>query len=110
MLIKTPGSTGEFGELSISQNGVTTCYPTYTCGHCTSIVVMRPDRQRPRLKCLFCGRIVCDNEICSPAASGCTPLYSLADDRFSCGTSQLVNRAKAIMRGATTLGEIERGL
>lgn len=107
--IMQAGMAGQFGELlKTDEMGRTVSYPTYTCGHCSSIVAMRPDRVRPRKKCLSCNRMVCDNEICDPQAAGCTPIYGLADDHFEDKNSDRALRARAIMKGATTLEEVEK--
>lgn len=55
-------------------------YPTYTCAHCCNVVVMRPDRVRPRVSCLSCGRWIC--ETTKACATDCTPLDELAADMF----------------------------
>lgn len=110
MLIKLPGDTGEFGEFEIRQelpagHQVKT-YPSYTCGHCSRIVIMHPERKRPRKTCLYCMRLVCDTEICDPQRAGCTPLYAFTSDHEP-GDGPLARRVRAIMRGATTLAEVE---
>lgn len=35
--------------------------PMQVCAHCSSHVVMNPERQRPRGHCDRCGRYVCDD-------------------------------------------------
>lgn len=70
----------EFGVLTIWDQGNKKTYPTYTCGHCSNVVVMRPDRTRERTKCIQCGRTICEQtEIC---ATHCTPLPELARDHM----------------------------
>lgn len=55
-------------------------YPTYTCGHCSNVVVMRADRKRERVTCKSCGKMLCEqNELC---LKGCTPIHELARDQF----------------------------
>ena len=39
--------------------------PTMTCCHCNTIVIMRPDRVRPRNHCRKCNQYVCDNPACN---------------------------------------------
>lgn len=34
--------------------------PTITCSHCQAIVIVNPDRQRPRAYCRECDRYICD--------------------------------------------------
>lgn len=35
--------------------------PTYTCTHCESVVVMNPNRVRPRYTCRGCSHMICDS-------------------------------------------------
>lgn len=35
--------------------------PTYTCTHCQNVVVMNPERIRPRITCRGCKHMICDN-------------------------------------------------
>lgn len=112
MLIKLPGATGDFGEVVVTGElhggpAFTRSYPTYTCGHCTRIVAMRVDRKRPRKTCPYCTKMVCDAEICDPMAAGCTPVPNMAADHYE-GAGPLAKRIRAIMRGATTLREVDK--
>lgn len=94
----------QFGELTIfdPENGQTTTRPTFTCGHCSNVTVMHPQRLRPRESCLSCGRWICeDKEICHVQ---CTPLNAMADDHFE-QTGRHGSLVNAIMGGATTLDE-----
>lgn len=34
--------------------------PTYTCSHCQRVVVMNPERHRPRYTCRGCSHMICD--------------------------------------------------
>lgn len=34
--------------------------PTYTCTHCSAVVVMNPERKRERYKCRGCSHHICD--------------------------------------------------
>ena len=101
-----------FGELMVQEPtsmGVRTrILPTYTCGHCTNVVVMRPDRTRPRNFCHSCSKWICETkELCNLQ---CTPLYSLAEDHFE-GGGRHATLVHAIMGGAETLAEAqEKGL
>lgn len=77
--------------------------PVFSCGHCSATVVMRPDRTRPRVTCLACGRWICEkHELCM---QDCTPLYSLADDKFEAKPSRWTKWLNAIMGGAQTVDE-----
>lgn len=88
--------------------GANKTLPTYTCGHCSNVVVMREDRERPRNMCLGCQRWICETkQICN---AGCTPLHALADDHFETKSS-FGRLAGAIMAGVQTVDEgIEKGL
>ncbi len=44
---------------------------TITCSHCHTIVILNPDRSRPRNYCRTCDHYICDNPGCN---SGCKPL------------------------------------
>lgn len=37
---------------------------TVTCSHCGAIVILNPDRKRPRGYCWHCDHYVCDNPRC----------------------------------------------
>lgn len=93
----------DLGELTMMDgDGRMVTYPTYTCGHCSNVVVMRKDRLRDRTKCLPCGKWLCeDKAICREQ---CTPLYRLADDRFE-NAGVHGKLLGAIMAGATTVEE-----
>jgi hypothetical protein len=83
-------------------------YPTYTCGHCSSIVIIRDDRTRPRNHCLSCDSWICEkNEICN---THCTPLHAMSYDHFE-GAGEHGKFVPAIMQGVTTVDEAhKRGL
>ena len=55
--------------------------PTYTCEHCPQVVVMNPNRRRPRGYCKKCDGYICDrcNGILA-ATRECTPYAKLLDD------------------------------
>lgn len=99
-----------FGEVSVTnmETGATTCYPAYTCGHCSNVVVMNSHRERPRNYCYHCSRYICESKpICNEQ---CTPLSRLADDHFTdkSSHSRLVN---GIMAGANSSAEaLQKGL
>lgn len=105
----------QFGELTMhgcdiegNEDGKTHRYATYTCGHCSSVVVMRPDRTRERVRCQTCDKLLCEkNELCRTA---CTPIHALARDHFE-GDPKWTRLVPALMAGATSEEEaIRRGL
>jgi hypothetical protein len=44
---------------AIGQNQVYEC-ATITCAHCNTVVILRPDRSRPRNYCRKCDKYICD--------------------------------------------------
>lgn len=95
----------EAGELTVMDPwGRGETLPTYTCGHCSMVIVLRPDRVRERKRCFSCFRTICEkSEICNAA---CTPLHAMARDHFE-GAGIWAKFVPAIMAGATTLAEAE---
>ena len=56
---------------------------TFTCTHCSMVVVMNTDRMRPRTKCRGCQHLICDN--CAAAYSQtqqCELLARRIDEQF----------------------------
>lgn len=49
---------------------------TITCSHCNAIVILNPDRSRPRNYCQRCDHYICDNPICNQE---CRPLRAVLD-------------------------------
>jgi hypothetical protein len=49
---------------------------TATCAHCGTLVVLNPDRTRPRGYCRSCDAYVCD----SPACADCRPFAKLLEE------------------------------
>jgi hypothetical protein len=105
----------EVGELTMSGCNIegqpimgTVTYPTYTCGHCSNIIVIRPDRTRDRKRCYSCQRVICEKkQICQES---CTPLTELAKDHME-APEQFKRLAPAILQGATSVEEgLARGL
>lgn len=102
----------KFGELTIVGADLdgnlkpgTHAYPTYNCGHCSKIVVMRPERARPRNLCLGCDSWICEeSEICN---THCTPIHALARDHFE-GAGERGKYIPAIMQGVNTVEEAHR--
>jgi len=50
---------------------------TLTCAHCNRVVILNPDRKRPRGYCSKCDSYVCDNPGCGLE---CTPFKKFIDD------------------------------
>lgn len=53
---------------------------TYTCTHCSGVVILNPARKRERYKCVACDHQICDN--CAAAyhlTNECKSLKRLAD-------------------------------
>ena len=48
----------------IGRNQLYEC-ATITCAHCNTVVILRPDRSRPRNYCRKCDKYICDNPACS---------------------------------------------
>lgn len=98
----------QMGEVKIvGENGVQRI-PTYTCGHCSRVVMLNPERTRERLRCKTCGKLLCEqSELCRIA---CTPIHALARDRFE-ADPKWTRLVGALMAGARTEEEaIQRGL
>lgn len=43
---------------------------TYTCAHSQHVVIMNPDRSRPRYTCKGCGKVLCDSCAAQYATDG----------------------------------------
>lgn len=72
--------------------------PAYTCGHCTTVVVLNPARIRPRTMCTSCGRWLCEqNELCQIA---CTPMHEMARDHME-APKHFKRLVEPIMKGMT---------
>lgn len=81
-------------------------YPTYSCGHCSSTVVLNPARVRDRVTCKKCGRWLCEqNSLCQ---EDCTPIYDLAKDKSWMEDSKWTKLVPAIMGGASSRDEAEK--
>lgn len=53
---------------------------TYTCKHCTALVVMNPDRKRPRYKCKGCEHHICDPcSVIHAAGAPCVTMQEAID-------------------------------
>jgi len=98
-----------FGEITIQEmtdSGVRTVRKmTYTCGHCSAVVVMNDGRTRERRHCLSCDSLICEtNELCQV---DCTPLHAMAKDHFE-GAGKWGRLVPAIMQGAGTVEEARK--
>ncbi len=49
---------------------------TITCAHCQAVVVLNPNRTRPRHYCPQCDHYVCDNPVC---VTTCMPMNKVLD-------------------------------
>lgn len=89
------------------QNGGMQELPTYTCAHCSSVVLMNPNRKRERKRCLKCFGTLCEkNLIC---IQDCTPLPELARDHFEGDAAKRWGKlVPAIMAGCTSVDEAEK--
>lgn len=48
---------------------------TYTCTHCSAVVVMNPDRTRERYKCRGCNHLICDG--CAALRAAGAPCHTV---------------------------------
>lgn len=103
-----------FGELKMVgadidgnlREGQTFSYPTYTCAHCSTMVVMRPNRERPRKSCMSCGGWICEKkQICN---EHCTPLYELSQNGGEDTVGgEYAKYLPAVMAGVESIKEAE---
>ena len=70
-------STGK--DAPIVAPGQTFESATVTCAHCNRIVILNPDRTRPRGYCAKCDHYVCDNPGC---ALECIPFAKILDTLY----------------------------
>lgn len=92
-------------DVEVTDENGTRYLPAYTCGHCTSIILMRPDRLRERRTCLRCGRWICEkSEIC---LTHCTPMHAMAADHFE-DAGEYGLYVPAIMRGITKKDDADK--
>lgn len=86
-------------------SGKVSYVPTYTCAHCTQVILMRPERTRERVRCTRCLRLICEkSELCR---SQCTPLHEIAQDHFE-NAGEFGRLVPAIMQGITTIDEAQK--
>lgn len=60
---------------------------TVTCSHCNAVVVLNPDRTRPRGYCAKCDHYVCDHPACGLE---CTPFKQILEDLQNEAVNRLV--------------------
>ena len=64
---------------------------TYTCTHCQRVVVMNPERVRPRYKCRGCNHHICDNcAAIKEAGAPCKTFAQLVDEVLENTEKQLI--------------------
>lgn len=78
----SPGVPAEMAHatgLPVSLSGPGGVFESATkmCAHCNAIVVLNPDRKRPRGYCAKCDAYVCDNPACGLE---CRPFKRLIDE------------------------------
>lgn len=96
----------EVFEIQYSESGKSKNYPAYSCGHCTSTVILNPNRVRERVACKKCGRWLCEqNALCQ---TDCTPIYDLAKDKAWMEDTPWTKLVPAIMGGATSVDEAKK--
>jgi len=95
MLITTNSlSDFQMGELHISDAHGSKVIPTYTCAHCNKVVMLRPDRTRPRVRCQHCSGYICEkSKFCQ---SDCTPIWQITRDHFDCPEPMKQRALKAL--------------
>src|SRR5678809_1274937 len=65
-----------FGDTPGIAAGATFESATITCNHCNRVVILNPNRSRPRTYCAKCDHYICD--VCA-AVGECRPLVALRD-------------------------------
>jgi hypothetical protein len=94
MLIKTDDQRTDLGYFLLDhrQAGVLppgVCNPlveqaTFTCSHCQFVVVMNPNRIRPRTKCGGCSHLICDGCAAKKAAGApCKTWAQVVDEALA---------------------------
>ena len=89
-------------EIFLSERGVDKNLLAYTCGHCSNVIVLRPERERERETCYQCGRWICEKS--SICLTHCTPIHEMAKDHFE-GVGERGKFIPAIMAGITSVEE-----
>jgi hypothetical protein len=93
MLVIADGLPRGLGHIEIDQRNVPAELPpgtlryfeadTYTCSHCTAVVVMNPARVRERYKCKGCNHHICDNcaAVCV-AGAACRTMVQIVEEHL----------------------------
>jgi hypothetical protein len=55
---------------------------TYTCTHCNGVVIMNPERHRPREFCKGCNHMICDNCAAIKVKTGICKTFSQVVDEI----------------------------
>ena len=79
MLVITDGLPRGLGELSIDNRAMGARMvemATYTCTHCSAVVVMNPARKRERYHCRGCNHHICD--VCAGERAAGAPCKTVA--------------------------------
>lgn len=64
---------------------------TYTCSHCQSVVVLRPDRSRERAYCRKCDHYICDGCGATMAITKeCKTFNQIADEVMNEGAKIII--------------------
>ena len=96
----------EIFEINYMGEGGTRNVPAYSCGHCTTTVILNPERARERVTCKQCGRWLCEqNQLC---LTDCTPIYDLAKDKTWMEDNKWTKLVPSIMGGATSIEEARK--
>jgi hypothetical protein len=57
--------------------------PTFTCSHCTRVVIMNPQRERSRAYCPKCDHLICDWCEAERVRTGvCRPFNQVIDEHL----------------------------
>lgn len=68
---------GKLGLAPVVPSGATFESATVTCAHCNAVVILNPNRTRPRGYCAKCDAYVCDTPACGLE---CRPFKKLLDE------------------------------
>lgn len=79
---------------------------TYTCNHCSAVVVIEPKRTRERGFCRGCGQRICDgcNAILARTFT-CVPMSKIIDETLERAVKQAAPTASNILLGTPFSGD-----
>jgi uncharacterized paraquat-inducible protein A len=86
------------GELTVddrASGGALFESATTTCSHCNKIVVLNPDRQRPRGYCSRCDHYICD----SCDERNCLPIRKLFDQLLEAAFRREIGMSPLVVNG-----------